>query len=99
MLEQTKNTRDALLAAGLSRKDFQVRTERLMNGSVFCGYGDARILIWNLEKAVKRTPEMLKNGLSVRHSIMSSGRILVDVVDDGKGIFKVTDYREENKNV
>lgn len=45
MMVQAQNAKEKLLAAGLDRKDFTVRTERIMNGRTFVGYGNAQITL------------------------------------------------------
>lgn len=45
MIEQAKNAAQLLRACGLKRSDYRVRTERIMRGRTFVGYGDARIVI------------------------------------------------------
>ena len=70
MLTQTQETINTLKECGLDRKDFRVRTERIMNGSTFVGYGDVQIcLLCSLEKQRTLATELAKHFTVIQYIV------------------------------
>ena len=65
MINQTKQTVNALVKSGLKRNEFRVRTE-CKRGE----YGETFITLFcSTQRAVDLTPAIVKNGLNVQHYI------------------------------
>jgi hypothetical protein len=93
---QAKTAIDALLAAGLARREFKVTTQKLWrkhNGRRFYEYGDAEIFLrLSLERELELTPALLAQGLHVKH--------YQERTENGRRVFMVlvdTNYERRGK--
>lgn len=64
---QAQDAINDLKVCGLKRDQFRVRTERLMNGRTFCGYGDAIISLLGNTPNDEQIAEMSKHFIVTRY--------------------------------